>query len=96
VPDGFEDLCPGIGHIGRDAHLGHDLEQALADALDEVPDRLVTFLGIAASDLLQGFQCQIGMHRFRPVTGQQGKMMRLARSTGFDHQTDPGTLVTRW
>jgi hypothetical protein len=32
-PDRVEDLGAAIGLVGRDAHLGHDLEQALADRL---------------------------------------------------------------
>ncbi len=32
--DGVEDLRAAIGLVGRDAHLGHDLEDALADRLD--------------------------------------------------------------
>src|SRR5438445_327377 len=32
-PDGLEDLRPGVRHVGRDPHLGHDLLQALADPL---------------------------------------------------------------
>jgi hypothetical protein len=34
--DRVEDLRAAIGLIGRDAHLGHDLEDALADRLDVV------------------------------------------------------------
>ena len=37
----LEDLRAGVGHVGRDAHLGHHLLQALADRLDEVLDRLL-------------------------------------------------------
>jgi hypothetical protein len=33
--DGLENLRAAIGLVGRDAHLGHDLEQALVDGLDE-------------------------------------------------------------
>ena len=31
--DGLEDLRAAVGHVGADAHLGHDLGQALADGL---------------------------------------------------------------
>ena len=33
---GLKDLCTGIGRHGGDAHLGHDLEQALVARLDDV------------------------------------------------------------
>ena len=39
--DRVEDLRAAIGLVGRDAHLGHHLEQALADRLDVALDRLV-------------------------------------------------------
>ena len=32
--DGIEYLCTAIGLVGRNAHLGHHLEQTLADCLD--------------------------------------------------------------
>ena len=40
-PDGLEDLRPVVGRDGRDAHLRHHLEHALAERLDEVAHRLV-------------------------------------------------------
>jgi hypothetical protein len=39
--DRVEDLRAAIGLVGRDAHLGHHLEQALADRLDVALDDLV-------------------------------------------------------
>ena len=36
----LEHLRAGVGHVGRDAHLGHHLLQPLADRLDVVLDRL--------------------------------------------------------
>ena len=39
--DGVENLRAAIGLVGRDAHLGHDLEQALADRLDVALDDLL-------------------------------------------------------
>ena len=41
-PIGVEDLRAAIGLVGRDAHLRHDLEQALVDRLDEALDDLVS------------------------------------------------------
>ena len=39
--DRLEDLRAAVRHVGRNAHLRHDLLQALADRLGEVVDRLV-------------------------------------------------------
>ena len=39
--EGLEDLGAAVGRHGRDAHLGHHLEDALAERLDEVLDGLV-------------------------------------------------------
>ena len=39
--DGVEDLRAAIGLVGRDAHLGRDLEDALTDRLDVAVDDLV-------------------------------------------------------
>ena len=39
--DRVENLCPAIGLIGRDAHLGHHLEDALVDRLDVALDDLL-------------------------------------------------------
>ena len=36
---GLEDLRTGVGRHGGDAHLGHDLEQALVARLDDVLTR---------------------------------------------------------
>ena len=45
--DGFEDLGAGVGHVGGDAHLGHDLAQPLLTTrLDEVLGELLGLLGI--------------------------------------------------
>ncbi len=40
-PDRVEDLRAAIGLVGRDAHLRHHLEQALADRLDVALDDFV-------------------------------------------------------
>ena len=42
--DRVEDLRAAVGLVGRDAHLGHDLQQALADRLDVVLLHLVGLL----------------------------------------------------
>ena len=39
--EGFEGLRAGVGGHGGDAHLGHDLQDALAEALDQVVDAVL-------------------------------------------------------
>ena len=83
-----EDLRAAIGLVGRDAHLGHDLADALAHALDEVGAHLFgreirVTLGTQGFDRLEG---EIGVDRFRAVAGQHAEVMHLARFAGFDHE----------
>src|SRR5439155_21952307 len=44
--DGLEDLRAGVGGDGGHAHLGHDLQQALAEGLEQVG------LGLELRDVL--------------------------------------------
>ena len=88
--NGFEDLGAGVGHVGRDAHLGHDLAQALADGLDEVLGELLGLLGITLGQGFDGFQREVRMHRFGTVTAKQREMMYFASGTGLDDQTGAG------
>ena len=46
-PDRLEDLRAGVGRDRRDAHLGHHLEHALAERLDQVAHGL---LGLDVAD----------------------------------------------
>ena len=39
--DGVEDLRTAVGLVGRDAHLGHHLQEALVDRLDVALLRLL-------------------------------------------------------
>ena len=87
--DGFEQLGTAVRHVGRHAHLGHDLGQALADRLDVVVDGLFS-AQVARQllvDALQGFHGEVGVHGFCTVTRQHCEMVHLAGGTGFDHQT---------
>ena len=86
--DRLEDLCSGVRHVSRNAHLRHHLEQAFADTLDEVLDRLLALFGVPASQLPECFERQVRVHGFGAVTGKQGEMMRFTRGTGFDNQPD--------
>ena len=90
--DGVENLRAAIGLVGRNAHLRHDLEQALVDRLDEALD------GLIAADRLrqllghrgQSLEGEIGIDRFGAVAGETGEMMDLARFAGLDDEADGG------
>ena len=90
--DGVEDLRAAIGLVGRDAHLGHHLQQALADRLDVALDDFVVVerTGQAVLHRDDGFERQIGVDRFGAVAGQARKVMHFARFAGFDHEADRG------
>ena len=84
--DGVEDLRAAIGLVGRDAHLGHHLQEALADRLDVALDDLVVVE--RARQLLlhrdDGLERQIRVDRLRAVAGQAREVMHLARLAGLD------------
>ena len=74
--------------VGRNAHLGHDLQYAFADGLD------VVFLNLilaerqraAQADFVERFKRDIGVDRLRAVAGQRAEMMHFPRFAGFHHQ----------
>ncbi len=92
--DRVEDLAAAIGLIGRDAHLRHDLEDALADRLDVAID------DFAAIDFLREFAARvhvgqrvegkIRVDRFGAIARQQAEMVHFARLAGFHDETDRG------
>mmetsp|Transcript_20954 Transcript_20954/g.80705 ORF Transcript_20954/g.80705 Transcript_20954/m.80705 type:complete len:801 (-) Transcript_20954:283-2685(-) len=86
--DGLEDLRAAVGHIGRDAHLGHDLRQALAHGLDVVVARLLRRqLGRQlVLHRFQRFERQVGVNGFGAITGQHGEVVHLARGARLDDQ----------
>ena len=82
-PDGIEDLRPAIGLVGGDPHLGHDLEQPLADGLDEAGLELLVGAGrdqpLLAGEGGQGLVGEPGVHRLGPVAGEGAEVVDLAR-----------------
>ena len=90
--DRVEDLGAAIGLVGRDAHLGHDLEQALVDRLDVAVDDLVgvDVLGQVARHGGERLEGEIGVDRLGAVAGQHAEVMHLARVAGLDDQADRG------
>ena len=86
--DGLEQLGAAVGHVGRHAHLGHDLRQPLADRLDVVVDRLVG-RQLARQVLVQRgqrLQREVRVHGLGAIAGQHGEVVHLARRAGLDHQ----------
>ena len=92
--DGVEDLGAAIGLVGRDAHLGHDLEQALTHRLDVAIDHFVGIdLGREFAFGMEGrerFEGEVGVDGFGAVAGQHGEMVHLAGFAGFDDEAGRG------
>ena len=85
-----ENLRPAIGLVGRDAHLGHHLEQPLVDRLDEAFDDLV-FVDLLGQPLLhrrQRLEGEIRVDGLGAIAGEAAEMMDLAWLAGLDHQAD--------
>src|SRR5206468_980137 len=80
-PDGVKNLRAAIGLVGRDAHLGHHLQQALADRLDVALDDLVVVEGAGQAVLHRddGFEREVRIDRLGAVAGETGEMMHFAR-----------------
>ena len=91
--DRLEQLRAAVTHVGRHAHLRHDLGQPLADRFAIVVDRLVgTQLSWQAPvDVGQGLEREVGMHRFGAVSCQRSKMVHFARASSLDYQACRGT-----
>ncbi|CAB4935401.1 unannotated protein [freshwater metagenome] len=89
--DRLEDLGAAIRGNRRDTHLRHDLEQALAERLDEVAHR--TLRGgarycTAAREVLDGLEGKVRVHRSRAVSDEQRHMVHLAHVAGLDEHRD--------
>ncbi|EHJ61206.1 hypothetical protein NSU_1794 [Novosphingobium pentaromativorans US6-1] len=86
--DGVEDLRAAVRLVGRDAHLGHDLADALANGLDVV---LACVLGgnrqvLANADVLDRLERDVGVDRLGTVAGEDAEVVHFARFTGLDDQ----------
>ncbi len=66
------------------------LHRPLPIGLDEVLGELLGLLGIALGQGFDGFQREIGVHRFGTVATEQREMVHFTRRTGFDHQAGAG------
>ena len=90
--DDLEQLRAAIAGDAADAHLGHDLQQPLADAAAVAAaelQMLVADLGrehAAAPQRVQRLECEVRIHGRGAEADQTGEVMRIARGAGFDQQ----------
>ena len=87
--DDLEQLRAAVARDRRDAHLRHDLEQALADAAPVAAAELGARLGAHADGALahqveQRLVGEVRIDRGRAVADQAREMMRIARRAGLD------------
>ena len=87
-PNGLEQLCAAVGADRGNAHLGHDLEQALVDALAVV---LVAGARFAqqftiADQILKHAVGEIGIDGRCAKPEQARHLMGVAGTRGFNHQ----------
>ena len=85
---GLEQLCTSIGVHGRDAHFGHNLEQALVNALAEI---LLTCRGISqqlapCQQILNHAVCKVGVDGGRTEAEQAGEVVGVTRAARLHHQ----------
>ena len=90
---GLENLGALVALHGGNAHLGHDLEQALFVGLDEVLDGVV-WLGpvqfATVGQVLNGGQSQVGIYGTGAIAQQQAEVVNLAGFARFHYQAHPG------
>ncbi len=97
--DGFEDLRAAIGLDRGDAHLGHHLHETLVHGLDEITHRRLVqrLVALAALDglllqdalldeVVEGLECEVGVHGVGAITDQRREMVHFARGTGLDQE----------
>ena len=89
--DGLEDLRAAVRLVGGDAHLGHHLEQPLADRLDEALAGLgASIRGHCVLHRGQRLEREVRMDRLGAVAGEHGEVVHLARRAGLDHEAGAG------
>ena len=90
----LEDLRAAVALLRGDAHLAHDLQQALRRRLDEVLVELLPRI-VAADDLLRLHlvdrgEGDVGVHGAGAVTGEQREVLHLAGLARFDDEPATG------
>ena len=94
--DGLEDLRAAVGAHRRHAHLGHDLEQALAQGLHEIAHGLLRGdpgEDLAVDEVLHGLHREVGIDGRGPVAHQQSGVMDLPDVTRFDDERRLGARL---
>ncbi len=89
--DRLEGLGTGVGGDRGDAHLRHDLQDALAERLDHIGDGLLRRdVGddAAAHEVLAALHRQVRVHRGCTVADEQCDVVNLAHIAGLDDQAD--------
>ena len=80
---GLKDLRAHIGHVGRDAHAGHDLVETLVDRVDVVLFKALPVL-FRSGEALNDGEREIGMHGLGAVAAQSRKVVNRARGARFN------------
>ena len=83
-------LRAGVGHVGRDAHLRHDLAEHEADSLDVVLLIGCEELCVAARHGAEGLDCKPGMDCLCAVGGKKRELVGLAGGAGLDNESGCG------
>ena len=89
--DGLEDLRHRVRADGADAHLAHDLEDALAERLDHVAHGLRGLDAgqrAVADEVLDRLERQVRVDRGGAVAEQQRDVVHLAAVAGLDDEAD--------
>ena len=90
--DGLEYLRAPVALEGGDAHLGHDLHDALEDGLDVVLlCRLVVGavgVGTRAGHLGEGLEGDVGVYGRRSVAEEERYLAHVPRLAGLDDDAD--------
>ena len=93
--DRLEDLCAGVGGNGRNAHLGHDLQDAEPGCLDVVGVRLgrieIAEAEFAVGDhLVDGRKGEVRVDRIGAVTEQGADVVHFPDIARLDHEPNLG------
>ena len=97
---GFEDLGALIGLEGGNAHLGHDLQEALGRALAVRGHDVVVTLDVwrviqkpILARLPEGFKGQVGINGIGAIAHEQAQMVDFPGFPRFHHETDARTRM---
>ena len=84
--NGFKQLRAAVGGNGRDAHFGHDFVQTFVDAVTVVQHHGPVIFGnrLSVDQTSQCFIREIRIDCRRAKTEQDGKMVRIAGTGGFN------------